>query len=104
MYNIHYLCINNQHVSKRKHLVPIPLTAFPITVGDTHHDEDDGEQEEDQAGEAVDDGGGGRDGDRGLRHHVDTWQNKTSPIQRGAPAFLLVVIFDRKRRKAILRS
>ena len=88
----------------QKENIPIPLTAFPITVGDTHHDEDDGEQEEDETGEAVDDGGGRRNGDRGLRHHVDTWQNKTSSIQRGAPAFLLVVIFDRKRRKAILRS
>ena len=73
----------------QKENIPIPLTAFPITVGDTHHDEDDGKQEEDETGEAVDDGGGGRDGDRGLRHHGDTWQPETISIQRGSASFLL---------------
>ena len=37
-------------------LLPIPLTALPVAVGDAHHDEDDGEEEEDEPGEAVDDG------------------------------------------------
>ena len=70
-------------------LLPIPLTALPVAVGDAHHDEDDGEEEEDEAGEAVDDGGGGRDGDGGLRHHGDTWQPKTISIQRGSASFNL---------------
>ena len=69
--------------------LPIPLTAIPVAVGDAHHDEDDGEEEEDEAGEAVDDGGGGRDGDRGLRHHGDTWQPEAISIRRGSPSFLL---------------
>ena len=70
-------------------LLPIPLTALPVTVSDAHHDKDDGEEEEDEAGEAVDDGGGGRDGDGGLRHHGDTWQLETISIQRGSASFLL---------------
>ena len=70
-------------------LLPIPLTALPVAVGDAHHDEDDGEEEEDEAGEAVDNGGGGRDGDGGLRHHGDTWQPETIPIQRGSASFIL---------------
>ena len=68
----------------------IPLTALPVAVGDAHHDEDDGEEEEDEAGEAVDNGGGGRDGDGGLRHHGDTWQPETIPIQRGSASFILL--------------
>ena len=72
----------------------IPLTALPVAVGDAHHDEDDGEEEEDEAGEAVDDGGGGRDGDGGLRHHGDTWQNKTISIQRGSASFLLLICWS----------
>ena len=90
-----YLLIYKICLSEETHVrivytgpLPIPLTALPVAVGDSHHDEDDGEEEEDEAGEAVDDGGGGRDGDRGLRHHGDTWQPETISIRRGSASFL----------------
>ena len=39
-------------------LLPIPLTALPVAVGDAHHDEEENEEEEDEAGDDVDDGRG----------------------------------------------
>ena len=43
-----------------------PITAVPVAIGDTHHNQEEDEAEEDEAWDDVDDGRGDRDGDWGL--------------------------------------
>ena len=40
-----------------------PITAVPVAIGDTHHNQEEDKAEEDKAGDDVDDGRGDRDGD-----------------------------------------